>query len=74
MSEFEKTINVREGPWEAKAFPNGEENIEGVVSKTITTVYKQDGYLCESTCERLYRKGGDYFDNTSIRRIIKLDG
>jgi len=73
--EYQKDIKVLEGPWERKAFPNGVEqtDAQGVISKTITTMYKEDGYLCECTVVRQYRDNGDYFDNTYNKRIIKLE-
>jgi len=73
--EYQKDIKVLEGPWEKKGFPNGEEqtDVQGVISKTITTMYKEDGYLCECTVVREYRNGGDYWDTTANKRIMKLD-
>ena len=71
--DYRTEVKVLEGPWEKKAFPNGEEQTEGVISKTITTLYKKDGYLCEDTVVRQYRDG-DYFDNVYHKRVVKLDG
>jgi len=71
MSEYAKTVKVLEGPWEKSAFPDGVETTN-VLSRTITTTYIQDGYLCEQTVQREYR-GDDYQDTTSTKRIIKLD-
>ena len=65
-----KTVKVLEGPWEKSAFPNGVETTD-VVSRTITTRYIQDGYLCEQTVLREYR-GDDYQDTSTSKRIIKL--
>lgn len=72
MKEFEKNITISEGPFERVAFPNGVETHD-VLSRVITTTYIQDGYLCEKTVTREYRDG-DYHDQSSSKRIIKLDG
>jgi hypothetical protein len=72
MSEYAKTVKVLEGPWEKNAFPNGTETTD-VISRTITTLYKSDGYLCEETVVREY-KNGDYFDTSSHKRLVKLNG
>lgn len=72
MSEYAKTVKVLEGPWEKSAFPNGVETTD-VVSRTITTRYIQDGYLCEQTVQREYRDD-DYQDTSTSKRIIKLNG
>jgi hypothetical protein len=69
---MEKTIRVMEGPWERNTFPNGKETTN-VISRTTITKYEQDGYLCEKTSTREYR-GDDYFDTSSYKRIIKLNG
>jgi len=71
IEQFKRTVNVLEGPWERKAFPNGIETTD-VISRTIVTRYIQDGYLCEETVQREYR-GNDYHDTTVNKRIIKLD-
>tara|TARA_X000000950_G_scaffold255390_1_gene319967 strand:+ start:13658 stop:13876 length:219 start_codon:yes stop_codon:yes gene_type:complete len=71
MSEYAKNVKVLEGPWEKSAFPNGVETTD-VISRTISTRYIQDGYLCEEIVQREYR-GEDYLDTTSSKRIIKLD-
>ena len=68
---YDKQINVMEGPWEAKTFPQGVETTDVISRKTITTFVK-DGYLCEETVNREYR-GDDYQDTSSNKRIIKLD-
>ena len=70
MSNYEKTVKVMEGPWEKSAFPNGVETTD-VISRTIVTRYIQDGYLCEESVQREYRKD-DYQDTSSSKRIIKL--
>ena len=69
---YDKQINVMEGPWEAKTFPQGVETTDVISRKTITTFVK-DGYLCEETTTREYREG-DYFDTSSIKRVIKVNG
>ena len=69
---YDKQINVMEGPWEAKTFPQGVETTDVISRKTITTFVK-DGYLCEETTTREYRDG-DYFDTSSIKRVIKVNG
>ena len=69
---YDKQVNVMEGPWEAKTFPNGEETTNVLSRKTITTLIK-DGYLCEETTTREYRDG-DYFDTSSVKRILKING
>jgi hypothetical protein len=69
---YDKQVNVMEGPWEAKTFPNGEETTNVLSRKTITTLIK-DGYLCEETTTREYRDG-DYFDTSSSKRILKING
>ena len=69
---YNKQVNVMEGPWEANTFPNGEETTNVLSRKTITTLIK-DGYLCEDTVIREYRNGGDYWDTTANKRILKLD-
>ena len=69
---YDKQVNVMEGPWEKSVFPNGEETTDVISRKTITLLRK-DGYLCEETTTREYR-GNDYFDTSSSKRIIKLDG
>ena len=69
---YDKQINVMEGPWEAKTFPQGVETTDVISRKTITTFVK-DGYLCEETTTREYRDG-DYFDTSSIKRVIKVYG
>ena len=68
---FLKTVNVLEGPWERKAFPDGVETTD-VLSRTIITQYIQDGYLCEENLHREYR-GDDYHDTVTYKRIIKLN-
>lgn len=70
MSDYVKNVKVLEGPWERSAFPDGEETTN-VISRKVITVYEQDGYLCEETVTREYRKN-DYFDTTTNKRIIKL--
>lgn len=72
MKEFEKNITISEGPFERISFPSGVETHD-VLSRKITTTYIQDGYLCEKTVTREYRDG-DYHDQSSSKRIIKLDG
>lgn len=71
MSEYAKNVKVLEGPWEKEAFPDGVETTN-VLSRTITTRYIENGYLCEKTVNREYR-GDDYQDTSLIKRIIKLD-
>lgn len=71
MSEYAKTVKVLEGPWEKSAFPNGIETTD-VISRTISTRYIKEGYLCEEVVQREYR-GDDYYDTTTSKRIIKLD-
>ena len=73
MTNYEKTVKVLEGPWEKSVFPDGQELREGLINRTIVTLYKKDGYLCEETVTREYRDG-DYHDQSSSKRIIKLDG
>jgi len=73
MKEFEKNITISEGPWERIAFPNGVETHD-VLSRRITTTYIQDGYLCEQTVLREYRPDGDYHDQSTSKRIIKVNG
>ena len=72
MTDYEQTVKVLEGPWSTKAFPNGEETTEGVISRKITTLYEKDGYLCEETVTREYR-GEDYMDTSTNKRVLKLD-
>lgn len=72
MKQYEKKVDVLEGPWESKAFPKGKETTKGIISRKITTLYEQDGYLCEEVNLREYR-GNDYHDTSSNKRIIKLD-
>ena len=72
MTDYEKTLKVMEGPWESKAFPNGQEKRSGLINRKIVTLYQEDGYLCEETVTREYR-GDDYFDTTSTKRVLKLD-
>ena len=55
MKQYEKQVNVFEGPWSTKAFPNGEETTEGVISRKMITLYEKDGYLCEEEVTREYR-------------------
>ena len=43
MTDYERTVKVLEGPWSTKAFPNGEETTEGVISRKIITLYEKDG-------------------------------
>jgi len=69
---YDKQVNVMEGPWEAKTFPNGEETTNVLSRKTITTLIR-DGYLCEETTTREYRDS-DYFDTSSSKRILKVNG
>lgn len=71
MSNYERTVKVLEGPWSSKAFPNGEETTKGIISRRITTIYTQDGYLCEETVTREYREN-DYQDTSTNKRVIKL--
>ena len=71
MSEYAKTVKVLEGPWEKSAFPNGIGTTD-VISRTISTRYIKEGYLCEEVVQREYR-GDDYQDTTTSKRIIKLD-
>lgn len=72
MTDYERTVKVLEGPWSTKAFPQGEETTEGIISRKITTLYEKDGYLCEETVTREYRDG-DYFDTSVNKRVLKLD-
>ena len=72
MTDYERTVKVLEGPWSNKAFPNGEETTEGVISRKITTLYQADGYLCEEVVTREYR-GNDYMDTSSNKRVLKLN-
>jgi hypothetical protein len=72
MSEYEKTVKVLEGPWERSAFPNGKEITNGVINRKITTLYEEDGYLCEEIVTREYRNN-DYFDTTTNKRVLKLN-
>ena len=72
MIDYERTVKVLEGPWSSKAFPNGEETTEGVISRKIITLYEKDGYLCEEEVTREYR-GNDYFDTSTNKRVLKLD-
>jgi len=72
MKQYEKQVNVFEGPWSSKAFPNGEETTEGVISRKMITLYEKDGYLCEEEVTREYR-GNDYFDTSTNKRVLKLD-
>tara|TARA_B100000287_G_scaffold352179_1_gene341561 strand:- start:2457 stop:2666 length:210 start_codon:yes stop_codon:yes gene_type:complete len=69
---MEKTVKIMEGPWEKSTFPNGVETTN-VISRTTTILYEQDGYLCEKTSVREYRDN-DYFDTSSSKRIVKLNG
>ena len=69
---YDKQVNVMEGPWEAKTFPNGEETTNVLSRKTITTLIR-DGYLCEETTTREYR-GDDYHDITTNKRITRVHG
>ena len=71
MSEYAKTVKVLEGPWERSAFPNGVLLLY-FISRTISTRYIKDGYLCEEIVQREYRNE-DYQDTTASKRIIKLD-
>lgn len=71
MSNYERTVKVLEGPWSAKAFPNGEETTKGIISRKITTLYEEDGYLCEETVTREYRQN-DYQDTSTNKRVMKL--
>ena len=72
MKQYEKQVNVFEGPWSTKAFPNGEETTEGVISRKMITLYEKDGYLCEEEVAREYRCN-DYFDTSTNKRVLKLD-
>jgi hypothetical protein len=63
---YDKQVNVMEGPWEAKTFPNGEETTNVLSRKTITTLIKE-------TTTREYRDS-DYFDTSSSKRILKING
>ena len=72
MTDYERTVKVLEGPWSSKAFPQGEETTEGIISRKITTLYEKDGYLCEEIVTREYRDG-DYFDTSVNKRVLKLD-
>ena len=72
MTDYETTVKVLEGPWSNKAFPNGEETTEGVISRKITTLYEEDGYLCEEVVTREYR-GNDYMDTSTNKRVLKLN-
>lgn len=71
MTDYERTVKVLEGPWSSKAFPNGEETTKGIISRRITTIYTQDGYLCEETVTREYREN-DYQDTSINKRVMKL--
>mgnify|MGYP006932397331 CR=1 FL=1 len=71
MTDYERTVKVLEGPWSSKAFPNGEETTEGIISRRITTLYEQDGYLCEEVVTREYREN-DYQDTSTNKRVMKL--
>lgn len=72
MSEYTKTVNVLEGPWERMVFKEGSEQTHKVLSRKVTTTFIADGHLCEETALREY-VGGDYNDNVSSRRILKLN-
>jgi hypothetical protein len=71
MTDYERTVKVLEGPWADKAFPNGEETTKGIISRRITTLYEQDGYLCEEVVTREYREN-DYQDTSTNKRVMKL--
>lgn len=73
MTDYERTVKVLEGPWSSKAFPNGEETTEGIISRRITTLYEQDGYLCEEVVTREYREN-DYQDTSTNKRVMKING
>tara|TARA_B110000977_G_scaffold126454_1_gene161704 strand:+ start:1253 stop:1486 length:234 start_codon:yes stop_codon:yes gene_type:complete len=73
MKEFEKQVNVQEGPWEQQTFPSGSETTKGIISRKTVTLYEQNGYLCENTVTREYRSD-DYFDTSSTKRIAKING
>jgi len=70
--EYDKVVNIQEGPMTDVAFPNNVEDTVGVLRREIITTRVVDGYLTEEGVVRDYTAFGDYNDVTTIRRIVEV--
>ena len=70
--EYDKVVNIQEGPMTSVAFPNDIEDTKDVLRREIITTRVVDGYLTEEKVVREYTVFGDYNDVTTIRRIIEV--
>ena len=70
--EYDKVVNIQEGPMTSVAFPNGIEDTKDVLRREIITTRVVDGYLTEEKVVRDYNAFGDYNDVTTIRRIVDV--
>lgn len=70
--EYDKVVNIQEGPMTSVAFPNGIEDTKDVLRREIITTRVVDGYLTEEKVVRDYNAFGDYNDVTMIRRIVEV--
>ena len=70
--EYDKVVNIQEGPMTDVAFPNGIEDTKDVLRREIITTRVVDGYLTEEKVVREYTVFGDYNDVTTIRRIVEV--
>jgi hypothetical protein len=66
-------VKLKEGPF-TRAFPEGVEDIDNVLTRKIITHRIVDGWLTEEIIERTYSKVDptDYNDITSIKRIVRV--
>ena len=70
--EYDKVVNIQEGPMTNVAFPKDVEDTVGVLRREIITTRVVDGYLTEEKVVRDYNAFGDYNDVTTIRRIVEV--
>jgi len=70
--EYDKVVNIQEGPMTNLAFPKDVEDTVGVLRREIITTRVVDGYLTEERVVRDYTAFGDYNDVTTIRRIVEV--
>lgn len=70
--QYDKVVNIQEGPMSSIAFPNDVEDTIGVLSRKIITTRVVDGWLTEETVVRDYTPFGDYNDVTTIKRIVEV--
>jgi len=70
--EYDKVVNIQEGPMTSVAFPNSIEDTKDVLRREIITTRVVDGYLTEEKVVETTTAFGDYNDVTTIRRIVEV--